>query len=189
MPKNEKDSKMRRSNIEDVLFKILKLSSTTPTSHPSACSRTAECWVWAKIINPCSITPQSMLCNSIFYLYFFILFFICNICIPMYVDAPCAQLNLYTRDGRLRYFSPNGFPRFFIESCIRRFWRNVFEPKVHDTSDNILKTMYFSFPYFGSQSEKLMEALRAQIGKYILITECNIALVNKFTVGSFLTMR
>ena len=43
------------------------------------------------------------------------------------------------------YFNSNGFPQFFIESHMHRFWRNVFEPNVHDTSDNTLKTMYFYF--------------------------------------------
>ena len=83
------------------------------------------------------------------------------------------------------YFSSNGFPRFFIESRMHRFWRNVFEPNVHDTSDNTRKTMYFSFPYICSQSEKLKEELCALIGKYFLNAECKIVLVNKFTVCSF----
>ena len=83
------------------------------------------------------------------------------------------------------YFSSNGFPIFFIESRIHRFWKNVFERNVRDTSDNTLKTMYFSFPYFGSQSEKLKEELRALVETYFLNTECKIVLVNKFTVGSF----
>ena len=83
------------------------------------------------------------------------------------------------------FSSSNGFPRFFIESRVLRFWKNVFESNVHDTSDNTLKTMYFSFPYFGSQSEKLKEELRVLIEKYFLNTECKIVLVNKFTVGYF----
>ena len=49
--------------------------------------------------------------------------------------------------------------------------------------------MYFSFPYFGSQSEKLKEELCALIGKYILNAEYKIVLVNKFTVCSFLTIK
>ena len=47
-----------------------------------------------------------------------------------------------------------------------------------------LKTMYFSFPYFGSQSEKL-EELCALFRKYFLNVEFKIVLVNKFTVGYF----
>ena len=70
-------------------------------------------------------------------------------------------------------------------SHICRFWRNVFEPNVHDTIDNTFKTMYFSFPYFGSQSEKLTDELHALIRKYFLNTECKIVLVNKCTVGSY----
>ena len=64
------------------------------------------------------------------------------------------------------YFISNDFPRFFIESRIHRFWRNGFEPNVHDTSGNTFKTKYFSLPYFGSQSEKLKEELCVMIGKY-----------------------
>ena len=45
--------------------------------------------------------------------------------------------------------------------------------------------MYFLFPYFGSQSEKLKEELLALIGKYFLNTEFKIVLVKKFTVGFF----
>ena len=60
-----------------------------------------------------------------------------------------------------------------------------FEPNVRDTSDNTLKRIYFSFTYFGSQSEKLKEELCVLIGKYFLNAECKIVLVNKFTVGSF----
>ena len=54
--------------------------------------------------------------------------------------------------------------------------------------DNTLKTMYFSFPCFGSQSEKL-EELCALIGKYFLNAECKIVLVNKFTVSTFLNYK
>ena len=47
------------------------------------------------------------------------------------------------------------FHDFLLNHICIDFGGMFLEPNVHDTSDNTLKMMYFSFPYFGSQSEKL----------------------------------
>ena len=84
-----------------------------------------------------------------------------------------------------RFFVSNGYPKFLIEKFIRRFLDNVYRPQNTPKKDSHENAHYFSFPYFGHQSEKLKSELSKLLSKYFPNSRFKIILVNPLKIGSF----
>lgn len=84
----------------------------------------------------------------------------------------------------LKYFRNNGYTSSMVHKQI-----NIFLSRMYDNSSiaNIThdKTLYFSFPFFGYQSEKLKSDISKLITKYYPNIKVNLVLTNNFTINSF----
>ena len=82
------------------------------------------------------------------------------------------------------FFRNNGFPQFLIESSIKKFLSSKFE-----NSQSVItvpkRNLFISFPYFGSQSDKLIQELSSTLCKYFPSIDFHFILVNNFKIGSF----
>ena len=84
-----------------------------------------------------------------------------------------------------KFFHNNGFQISYIDYKIKNFLANIFEPQSNiqpPVTNN--KTVYFSIPYFGAQSENLKSELLTLLSKYFKDIKFHVTLVNKFTIGS-----
>ena len=82
------------------------------------------------------------------------------------------------------YFRGNGYSTSFIEAQISKFMSKIYVPPIANVGPS-MRTIYFYFPYFGAQSEKLKDELQKLLSKYFIGVRFDIVLVNKFTIGSF----
>ena len=84
----------------------------------------------------------------------------------------------------------NGFPSNLNIQRIRKFldghcnYNNDISSKTDGVSN-----FYFSFPYFGQQSEKFKPELHTIVCKYFPVLRIFILLVNKKKIGSFSSVR
>lgn len=81
------------------------------------------------------------------------------------------------------FFHNNGYPAKLVESCIARFLKNKLE--INSTVCGDDQQMFFVFPYFGHQSQKMKEEMSALFVKYFKDINFNVILVNNFKIGSF----
>ena len=81
------------------------------------------------------------------------------------------------------YFMSNGFPLGLINSAIKNFLCNKYNPL--SVSHIESREIYFSMPYFRQQSEKLKTELLFLLSTYFKKVNFNIVLVNSFKVGKF----
>ena len=84
------------------------------------------------------------------------------------------------------FFIQNGFPSNLIFKQIRKFLDNHCNYNnnidISNNSDDVSK-YFFSFPYFGQQSEKFKSELNSIFRKYFPEIKVFIMLVNKRTIG------
>ena len=85
-----------------------------------------------------------------------------------------------------RFFRSNGYPNFIIERTIKSFLNNRSTRILNDPATDAL---YFKFPYFGYQSEKMKKDLDIILRKYIPDLKINLVLVNSFKIGSFFSYK
>ena len=80
------------------------------------------------------------------------------------------------------FFQNNGFPRQLFQSKIKSLLNKRFQNVTTNNPDK--EQLYFSFPYFGHQSEKLKIELIRLLNHYFSQFSHNVILVNNFTIGS-----
>ncbi len=80
------------------------------------------------------------------------------------------------------FFVSNGFPSGLIQSHIKRFLSNIFNPPIRTAIHD--KTFYLSLPYFGPQSNGLRKDLLKFLTKYCPNVNFKIILSNRQTIGS-----
>ena len=81
-----------------------------------------------------------------------------------------------------QYFFKNGFPCSLVQSQINKYLENINSTNSNSSS---IENLYFSFPYFGQQSEKFKIELGKLFQKFFNNVKINIILSNKNTIGSF----
>ena len=86
------------------------------------------------------------------------------------------------------FFTNNGYPSSIVYSVIKSFLNNKIVQS-ESTSLNLNtdeKTkLYFVFPYFGQQSEKMSNELSAIFNKYFPDFDIKLVLINRYTIGNF----
>jgi hypothetical protein len=82
------------------------------------------------------------------------------------------------------YFCSNGYPKFLVESHIKRFLNTLYE-RVETVLTVPRKNIYISFPYYGSNSLKLDKELKHLLSKFYPQINLKIAFNNPFKVSSF----
>ena len=87
-----------------------------------------------------------------------------------------------------QYFQNNGHALSLIEKTISKFLHSKFSN--NDELKHIIKPkLYFVFPYFGSQSEKLKHDLMSLFNKYFKDHQLQIILTNNSTIGSLFNFK
>ena len=81
-----------------------------------------------------------------------------------------------------QYFHNNGYSKDIVERSISKFLNSKFNPL--DKQQNDLTNLFFVFPYFGKQSEKLKSDILKLFNKYFTNHQFHIILTNNFTIGS-----
>ena len=81
-----------------------------------------------------------------------------------------------------QYFHNNGYSKYIVERSISKFLNSKFNPL--DKQQNDLTNLFFVFPYFGKQSEKLKSDILKLFNKYFMNHQFHIILTNNFTIGS-----
>ena len=82
------------------------------------------------------------------------------------------------------FFYNNGFPSQLIESCIHKFLSSKYD-RNPTVSSAPKRQLFLSFPYFGSQSEKLIKELSTTLSNNYNSIDFKFILVNNFKIGSF----
>ena len=86
------------------------------------------------------------------------------------------------------FFSNNGYLMHIIESNIRNFLNNKFIPKPLIITVP-KKTIYFSLPYYSSQSEVMANKLRQSLEQIYPQLKLHFSLTNNFTVKSYFSYK
>ena len=81
------------------------------------------------------------------------------------------------------FFQSNGFPVSLVDKYIKKFLNSLYIKKTQ--SDSNSNVFYFSFPYFGHQSEKLKSQLTSCLSKFYPSVVFKLVFVNDFKIGSF----
>ena len=87
----------------------------------------------------------------------------------------------------ISFFNKNGFSINLIRNNISKFLKSKYicNNNTNTNNDHNLQQLYFSFPFFGSQSEKLKKELGNLLHKYFPSIKFNIILVNNSKIGNF----
>jgi hypothetical protein len=82
------------------------------------------------------------------------------------------------------FFTSNGYPLGLVNSHIQKFLHKKFEPNpaILTAAKNKL---YFTFPYFGSQSDNLKRELTVLLSTYFPNISFQLIFVNTFKIGTF----
>ena len=83
----------------------------------------------------------------------------------------------------INYFFNNGYPKSLILKQIKKFFSKQFSTTTPSTTDES-ESFYFSFLYYGSQSNALRNDLKTLLTKFLPNIRTNIILVNNFRIGS-----
>jgi hypothetical protein len=86
------------------------------------------------------------------------------------------------------YFANNGYPKFHIESIIKKHLNSIYQPNPKQTTvpKNII---YVIFPYYGEISLKLERSLNNIIGKYFPQIEIIVAFSNSSKISSMFKIK
>ena len=78
------------------------------------------------------------------------------------------------------------FVQILLGNIINSFLNAKYSNVPHVTKDLCL---YYSFPYFGQQSNKMQTDILKVLNKYFIKCNFRIVLVNKFTIGNFFNFK
>ncbi len=83
-----------------------------------------------------------------------------------------------------QYFYSNGYPNFIFDNVLKKFLNRKFfnDDLTHTVSK---RKMYFTLPYFGTQSEHLKKDFMKLLQQYFYDTDFTIILTNPFKISSF----
>ena len=82
------------------------------------------------------------------------------------------------------FFFNNGYPKHIFSKILKAFLNNIFSPKTPIITVN-KKIVYFSMPYYGYISHKIMKEILNIVDKKYPQVNFRMVFVNRFTIGSF----